>query len=364
MEKRRDLTAGWLDAEYEHEVKRRAAAFEAEGKLPWDLLEHLYEKKLFKLFVPRTLGGLDADLPQALRVFQQAAAIDGSLGWLVTIGAGGGFFSGFLPPQQAADFFADREAVLAGSGMPTGTAQPVPGGYMVSGSWSYCSGSSFASFFTANCVIQGGKEEREILSFAFLPEQVEVVPDWNTLGMKATASHTIVVREAFVPKERTFDLSGAPILDSPIYRYPFEPFAIVSFTALCLGLGQGFLQEAEQLASAKQAAWSSAQPGRYAAIQAAVHSGRELLQTAAEAFYRLTDEAWERLSSGEQMQEAVAAEIGRVSREAVTAALDAADRVIRLLGMTALMLDQPVNRFWRDLHTAAQHGVFQPEFSL
>jgi len=61
-------------------------------------LKFIYQHKLFKLFVPEAFGGSMAGLPEAVRIFEQASFIDGSFGWAVTIGAGGGFFSAYLPP--------------------------------------------------------------------------------------------------------------------------------------------------------------------------------------------------------------------------------------------------------------------------
>ncbi|MDG0809682.1 acyl-CoA dehydrogenase family protein [Cohnella rhizosphaerae] len=130
------------------------AAIERDGRLPQDILERIYEERLFKLFVPEALGGRMTPLPDAARIFEQAAYADGSFGWLVTIGSGGGFFAATLPEETAETLFADPRAVIAGSGHPTGVAKAVPGGYRVNGGWKYCSGAGYASFYTANCIVE------------------------------------------------------------------------------------------------------------------------------------------------------------------------------------------------------------------
>src|SRR5687768_10676146 len=102
----------------------RKAALEQEktATISAATLEFIYQHKLFKLFVPEAFGGRMAGLPEAVRIFEQASFIDGSLGWAVTIGAGGGFFSAYLPPEAAAKLFTPENAVVAGSGHPTGSA--------------------------------------------------------------------------------------------------------------------------------------------------------------------------------------------------------------------------------------------------
>lgn len=377
-------------------VGAASAAIERAGCLPPDILEGMYEERLFKLFVPDELGGRMTPLPAAARIFEQAAYADGSFGWLVTIGSGGGFFAATLPEKTAGALFADRRAVIAGSGHPTGVAVPVPGGYRVSGSWKYCSGAGFASFFTANCRVRrerlsaadggaGGMAENipdnmarstvedttrgaagdtvadavpEIRSFAFLPEQVEIVRDWAAMGLKATESHTIRVLDAFVPAERTFDIASPPRYDDPVYRYPFIPFAQVSFAAVAIGLGRRFLDEAGALGDAKRSEWDRAYSGRYERLTERIAARRRELDDAAEAYRCETESSWAAFVGRGELSEEAVQKVGAACKAAARTATAGAHDLLPSLGMTALMEHEPVNRAWRDLHTAAQHGLF------
>jgi alkylation response protein AidB-like acyl-CoA dehydrogenase len=337
---------------------------ERRGELDDWLLEKVYDDKLFKLFVPRELNGLASGLPEALRAFERMSWIDGSLGWLVTIGSGGGFFAATLPARSAAELFSGRQAVLAGSGMPTGTARKIDGGYRVSGSWSFCSGATFATFFTANCKIDRGKgasEEAEIRSFAFLPKQVSVEKDWNPLGLRATASHTIEVRDAYVPDEMTFDILAEPRYDDPIYRYPFLAFAQTSFAAASIGVARHFLEECGLFAAGKAPEWRGTSPRRLAALERAIAERSAALAEASDRFYERVDATWETFAAAGSLTDLARREIGRVSQEAAAAARTGSEAIFPLLGMTALRFDHPLSRTWRDLHTVTQHSVLLPE---
>ncbi|MEK0312441.1 acyl-CoA dehydrogenase [Cohnella sp. 56] len=374
-------------------VQAASLSIEREGRLPSDIVEMIYEERLFKLFVPDALGGRMTALPEAARIFEQAAYIDGSFGWLVTIGSGGGFFAATLPEPTAEALFSDRRAVIAGSGHPTGTATAVPGGYRVSGSWQYCSGAGHASFFTANCRVErdgaavddgekgltdsavraavGDGEQQdirgdapeveskppEIRSFAFLPDQVEIVQDWAAMGLKATESHTIRVTDAFVPEERTFDIATPPRYGDPVYRYPFLPFAQVSFAAVAVGLGRRFLDEARRLADAKRVAWDRAYAGRYARVADQIAARRRELDEVVDVFYRETEESWTAFVERQALSDDAVASVGAACRAASRTATACAHALLPMLGMTGLMEHEPVNRAWRDLHTAAQHGL-------
>ena len=74
------------------QLRQQAITQEEKGALALETLELIYQEKLFKLFVPEAFGGKLTSLPDSLNIFEQAAYIDGSFGWAVTIGSGGGFF--------------------------------------------------------------------------------------------------------------------------------------------------------------------------------------------------------------------------------------------------------------------------------
>ncbi|BBI31425.1 acyl-CoA dehydrogenase family protein [Cohnella abietis] len=336
----------------------RANADNGNGNLTQGTLDYIYEAKLFKLFVPMELNGLMLSLPEALKVFEKAAWIDGSFGWLVTIGSGGGFFSATLAPEQARQFFSHSKAVVAGSGHPNGVAKRVDGGYNVSGEWKYCSGSTYASVFTANCRIQNEDgEEEQVRSFAFLPEQVSIIKDWNAFGLKATESHTIAVEQAFVPTERTFDTSSAPNYEYPIFRYPFLPFAQTSFAAVCLGICRHFLEESRSFAEAREVSWSQSYPLRLQGLLHKLEEQEARLEAVSEQFYNSVVHSWEDFITDFTLPEAKQDEVSQICKEVARASLECAHTIFPLLGMTALMEDNLLNRIWRDLHTVTQHSV-------
>jgi len=348
------------DEEMVRRIRERSKEMEAAGEIDDWLLELAYEERLFKLFVPNELNGRMTPLPEAARIFERSAWIDGAFGWLVTIGSGGGFFAATIPDREAKRLFSGREAVLAGSGMPTGRAYPVPGGYRVNGRWQYCSGSTFASFFTANVYIEREGEQEEMRSFAFLPEQVEIIRDWNSFGLRATASHSIAVKDAFVPAEMTFDIVSEPRYDDAIYRYPFRPFAQVSFTAASLGISRHWLDECRSFAERRTEAWREKSPQRLKALLGSLEEQERRWREASEAFYHAVDSTWAEFESARELPEERWRELGRVCQEAAAIARSGSEAIFPLLGMTALQHDHPLNRTWRDLHTVTQHSLLLP----
>ena len=142
-----------LIEDFQPALERMAEDAEREGRIPEKVVSWLYRHGFYRLWVPERYGGAQMSLPDVLAVYERAAYIDGALGWAIMIGCGGGLFAAYLPDSVAADLFSHEEALVAGSGMPTGTAVPVEGGYKVSGRWRFASGIHQASIITASCRI-------------------------------------------------------------------------------------------------------------------------------------------------------------------------------------------------------------------
>src|SRR5690606_30902618 len=86
---------------------------------------------------------------------------------------------------------------------PVGTARPAPGGYVVSGRKSFVSqapvGAAMATMFTLDDPERG----RRVLnmSIPLASEGVTIIDNWDTMGMRGTASHDVDLDEVFVPDE-------------------------------------------------------------------------------------------------------------------------------------------------------------------
>ena len=114
----------------------------------------VHERGWLKMLAPRAAGGLELPLPQVVRLEEELAATDGSLGWIVTLCAGAGWFAGFLPPALARGIVSTPRLCLAGSGAPTGYADADGDGFVIRGRWDYASGAPMATHFTLNAVLR------------------------------------------------------------------------------------------------------------------------------------------------------------------------------------------------------------------
>ena len=150
----------------------QAADIEEGRRLPSPLLAALREAGLFRMFVPRALGGLAVDLRTGLTALELLAQADGAVGWTVMIGSETPQLFALLPHESVRTLYAEGgpDLILGGGFNAQGQARAVPGGYQVTGRWAFASGSEHCDWLFGNCVVLSEDGRPRGLSAAGMPE--------------------------------------------------------------------------------------------------------------------------------------------------------------------------------------------------
>lgn len=336
---------------------------ERQARLPQAIAAPLLREGFFRLWIPAANGGLELSLGDALRIYEAAAAVDGSLGWAVMIGAGGGMFAAWLPVAGAQELFSPPLALVAGSGSPSGFAERVPGGYQVRGAWRFASGAHYASVFTAACVVtEGGKPVRDaagnplVRAMSIAPRDVRILESWDPTGMRGTGSHDFEVTAARVPEHHSFSvITDAPRETGPLYQLPFAVLTELPVSAVGLGIARHALQEFERSPPAQK------EGGAGSVIAARFAHARAVLELASAGVTALAEEAWRTVARGARLDGRQLARITAtcgVSQEQLREAIGA---LASVAGMTAIDRRSGFSRAWRDLQTLGAHGSLAPQ---
>jgi alkylation response protein AidB-like acyl-CoA dehydrogenase len=223
---------------------------------------------------------------------------------------------------------------------------------VVSGRWAYCSGIGHADLLFAGCMVEGA-DRPNVLAIA--NDDLEILDTWHTLGLRGTGSHDAVAEEVFVPAERVFSLFDGPVLDRPLYRFPVFGFFALSIGAAALGNARAAIDDLIVLAGGKVGLGSSRTLAERAPTQAAVASAEATLRAARALYYESIDAAWD----AAQRAEPVAMQLRHGLRLAATHAVRASAEIVRSMydlgGGTAIYDDSPLQRRFRDAHTATAH---------
>lgn len=244
-------------------VKAAGDRIEAARELPPDVHAALVETGMFRLTLPRSIGGLEVSIPTFAEVAMVLATADASTAWCVGQGGGCAMSSSFLAPQAAKRLFGPPDAVLAWGAGVQGTAVEVAGGYRVSGRWSFASGSRNATLLGAHCrlVDANGKPQlradgRPADRTALFPRAKARIDDvWQVVGLRGTGSDTYAVEDLFVAGEDTIDREELTSAREPgtLYRFPTIMVYAAAFAGVMLGIARGMIDDLTALAIAKTA---------------------------------------------------------------------------------------------------------------
>ncbi len=333
----------------------RAAVLQAEVEARWpaSVLDVLLEQRLFRLWLPRNAGGDELDLMDSLALMEAAAHIDGSFGWTVMIGSGGGLFGAIIDAPTAREMLGPHEAVIAGSGAPRGIAEVVEGGYRATGRWRYASGAAHATWFTANCVVHrdgapvlDGAGATLIRAMSFPAAEVTIHRTWEVSGMRATGSEDFAVDGVFVPARRTFSVFGDPPHEGgPLYRFPFVSITQAGVAAVALGIAAHAIEAYAALGRTSDAI-SQARFGEAVARLTLARAG----------WWTTTQGAWDIVTAGDALDAAVQARVALACTHATREAAAAVDLLYDIGGMASMADAGDLGRCWRDVHAVTQHS--------
>jgi alkylation response protein AidB-like acyl-CoA dehydrogenase len=328
----------------------------------------LHRRGWLRMLAPRASGGAELPLPEVVRLEEAVAAVDGSMGWVLTLCAGAGWFAGFLAPELARGIIGTPRVCLGGSGAPTGHADQEGDGYRITGRWDYASGAPMATHFTLNAVLRAGGQPLldehgapRIRAFLVPAAQVQIVPSWGSTGLRASASHSYRIDGQWVGKEHGFAISPATATaDGPLYRYPFYSLAFVTLAANVAGMASHFMRLARPCIDRRRHAVKNL-PLLEVPEVAALLRDKEQAHAAARAhFYDVLDRSWASVAAGVPLGADDMRAVQAGSLALVAASRAAVDELYPYCGLYAAHEDSAINRVWRDFHTASQHALLLP----
>src|SRR5262245_19049949 len=193
------------------------------------LVQAMVDAGLYRMLLPRSLGGGEVDPLTYFDVVEALARIESAAAWSVLISTSTmtGTVRAFADEQFRAFFTTTRQTIMGGSAPPKGRAVAVPGGYRLTGRWSQGSNVLIAGWMHLGChVYEGdtarrGEDGRPVYRYCMVPtSKVEVLDTWNTTGMRGTGSHDYTVTDVFIPERHVHPaVDRSPHHPQPLYQF-------------------------------------------------------------------------------------------------------------------------------------------------
>jgi alkylation response protein AidB-like acyl-CoA dehydrogenase len=345
-----------------------AEQIERERRLPGDLVEELKAAGLFRLCVPKAVGGLEAHVATMVEAVEAVAAGDGSAGWCAAIGATSGALAAYLPEDAAREAYGSPDSVAGGVFAPRGKAVAVDGGFRANGRWPFASGIDHCDWLMGGCMVEEDGEPRRLATGApdvrlmlFPAGEAEVIDTWSVAGLRGTGSHDMVVNDLLVPAERSASLiSDRPLEPGALYAFPVFGLLALAIAAVTLGIAGAAIGELIELAGGKTPAGSRRKLAERPAVQAQVAQAQAAVDAARALLHREVSAAWEAATSTGKVSVEGRAGLRRAATHATTTSAAAVHAMYAAGGGTAIYDSSPLQRHFRDVHVATQHMMVGP----
>jgi alkylation response protein AidB-like acyl-CoA dehydrogenase len=345
-------------------LEASAEDIERRRELPDTIVEALIECGLFRLLLPRALGGAELRPAAYVAVIEEIAKHDASTAWCLGQACGCTMTSSYLDPEVAHEIFGGKRGIVAWGPPGPAEAREVPGGYRLTGTWSFASGSHHATWLGAHVAIltpdgkpqlrpDGGPVVRTLL---FPKASAEFSDIWRVIGLRGTGSDSYTVTDLFVPEKHTVlrDAAVKPCQPGLLYAFSSSNIYASGFAGVALGIARGALDAFIDLARHKIPRGAKHTLRDNNVIQAQVSQSEARLCSARAFLLGSLDEIWREVGQSHRLSMDHNTTIRLASTWAIHQALEVVDTAYHAAGATAIFESNPFERRFRDIHTVIQ----------
>ncbi|WNV85224.1 acyl-CoA dehydrogenase family protein [Umezawaea sp. Da 62-37] len=349
-------------------LRERAEEIEQSRRLPADVVDLLRGTGVFRMSFGPDRGGPGLTSMEQTEVIEALAHGDASAAWCAMIGSNTGIFANFLDPRVAREMFPSLDTITAGLLQPSGRADRVPGGYRLTGRWSFGSGITHCDWVMSGAFVfqdgepyasPDGSNPHESRQFMVPSEQVEIIDNWDTLGLRGSGSCDYKITDVFVPDEHslTFDVVRGTV--SPLAT----PEAFMrSITGVPLGLARAALDHAREVVGSRVDRMLGADWRDLYRVQTIIAECEADFNATRSGAYAAMTREWTVLADGGTLDDLTATERAAVPMawlHTYRTARSIVNRLFDLLQTWSINTSSPMNRWLRDITTMCQHLVAQ-----
>lgn len=364
-----DLSAS-IDQDFVDRLGERASAAEQSRRLPEATIAEVKASGFLELLTPTRFGGRQAPFSDILDPVRRMAHGCVSSAWTLGFYALHNWMLALFEEQAQAEVFADGPVLAPAPLAPTGRGVPAPGGYRLSGRWSWATGVMDADWIMVGALC--GPDDAIFPALALLPATAITVEDvWHTDGMCATGSNDVVITDAFVPEHRlvrVLDIyrgaaPGAAVHDSPSYHWPMVPALALLAAMPALGGAERVIEiYARRLGERVLAYQGLAQKDK--PVAQAHLAEAQVRVRALHGLLELTVADIETaVAAGEPIPRADRARARLSAAHIVTESRRVIAMLMAASGAGAHFLDNPLQRIKRDVDVLSGHVIFDYDTS-
>ena len=364
-------------------LEAAAPRIEEAKTMPPDVTAALHKAEMFRMVLPRSVGGAELELATFVQVVAAIAEGDASTAWCISQTAGSSIAAAYLEPSVAKELFGAPDAVLTwgfATGQPPCRAVPAKDGWIVNGTWTFASGNRLCQWLGGHTQLcdesgtpvrqpDGRIAERTML----FPRSAATVREdqWEVLGLVGTGSDTYSVKDVFVPTRYSCVPRGIPrdqqlpegMRAEPdperrehgiLYRFSSQAVFQAGLCSVATGIARATLDAFIDLAKKKSPSSATQSLREDTWVHARIAQADAKISASHAWLVKLLRDAWHECETSGEVSFPLRIKLRTACTHQITEARDAVDMIFLETGATGIFKSNPFERRFRDMHTIAQ----------
>ena len=341
---------------------------ENNGRISANVVNALREAGFYKLFLPKSLGGIEADPLTTAKCVEEVASHNTAAGWSLMVANSPLNMGGRLPEKGIEEIFSNSlDTFIAASVHPPMRATRVKGGYLINGRNPLLSNIHEAQWFLTTALVMEGQQPKmnnghpEVIGVFIKVSDCEIIDTWHTLGMRATDSNDVEAKDAFVPDHLFFPLVPQfhpnKYYTGALYRYPTAGANIACLLApVTLAVARNAINELKTLAEKKTPLGSTVTIRERGVVQRKLGRAEALVQSSRAFLHDTITKCWDRVTAGETISLEEKAGLLLAATHANQSCVEAIELVYTAAGTSGIYMKNKLAHYLTDAQVLRQHG--------
>lgn len=341
---------------------------ENNGRISATVVTALKAAGFYKLFLPKSLGGIEADPLTTAKCVEEVARHNTAAGWSLMVANSPLNMGGRLPEKGIEEIFGSgHDAFIAASVHPPMKATPVKGGYLINGRNPLFSNIHEAQWFLATALVMEGSQPKlnnghpEVIGVFIKVSDCEIIDTWHTLGMRATDSNDVEAKDVFVADHLFFPLIPEyhpnKYYTGLLYRYPTAGANIACLLApVALAVARNAIDELKTLAEKKTPLGSMVPIRERGVVQRKLGRAEALVQSSRAYLHDKIRKCWAGVTEGETISLEEKAGLLLAATHTNQSCVEAIELVYTAAGTSGIYMRNKLAHYLTDAQVLRQHG--------
>ena len=351
-------------------LAERAGETNAQRSLPAATIADLQEAGFFRMMQPARYGGYEHDPQHFFEVQAEVARHCPSTAWVLGVVAVHNWQLALFDERAQEEVWGENSSTLVSSSyMPVGKVRRVDGGFRLSGRWSFSSGSDHCQWVFLGAFVPTEEGPPDMRTFLLPRADYELIDTWHVSGLSGTGSKDVLVEDVFVPEHRTHRFAdgfkrqspGNQLNTAPLFRLPFGQVFVRSVSTSCIGIAQGALDAYLSVTSQRVAQSDGAKVAEDTTSQVVCARAAYAIRECRLLLRHDMETLMGRARAGEDMPIPERVQTRFDSAMVAERCIQVVDALFTQSGGRAIFTENPVQRFFQDVHAARAHYANNPE---